>query len=157
MVTKLNLGCGSDIKPGFINIDIRLLPGVDIVSDIESIDYFTDESIDEINAYDILEHFSFTKTKSILTNWISKLKPGATIIVRVPDVIKILNKFNEGKLPHFEAMRLIFGGQTYPENFHFAGFSQEVLEGLLVGCGCSEIIQVVREEDSHNVTIVGKK
>jgi predicted SAM-dependent methyltransferase len=155
---KLNLGCGSDIKQGFINIDIRELPGVNLVTNIENLDkYYTPESVDEINAYDVLEHFSFNKTVGVLTNWISKLKVGGKIIVRVPDLTKIFSRFLENQLPFFEAQRLLFGGQDYPSNFHCAGFSQEYLEGLLLGCGCREIVQIVRERDSHNVTLVAIK
>jgi len=31
----LNVGCGSNIMPNFVNLDIRALPGVDIVWDME--------------------------------------------------------------------------------------------------------------------------
>lgn len=156
-MTKLNLGCGPDIKDDFVNLDIRPLDGVDIVCDIQSLYFVKDDSVEELLAYDVLEHFSFLKTTKILKHWISKLASKGTIVVRVPDLEKILNKLVNHKLPIFEAQRLVFGGQDYPENFHLAGFSEGMLEGLLLGCGCSEVIQVVREEDSHNVTLVARK
>lgn len=31
---RLNLGCGRDIKKGWINLDILKLPGVDVVYDL---------------------------------------------------------------------------------------------------------------------------
>ena len=34
---KLNLGCGKDIREGFTNVDIRPLPGVDIVADVRDV------------------------------------------------------------------------------------------------------------------------
>jgi hypothetical protein len=155
---KLNLGCGEDIKENFTNIDIRSLRGVDLVADITNLDgLFLDESVDEIHAYDVLEHFSFTITRRVLTNWIKKLKPGGQIIVRVPDLVKILDRFVNGSLPAFEAQRLVFGGQDYEFNYHYAGFTEGMLEGFLLGCGCSEVIQVVRNEKDHNVTLVARK
>lgn len=156
---KLNLGCGEDIKEGFVNIDIRQLPGVDLCMDITHIpdSKVANETVDEINAYDVLEHFSFIQTTDVLKNWISKLKKGGIIIVRTPDLQKILTRFLAGDLPLFEAQRLVFGGQEYEYNFHKAGFSQEMLEGLLLGCGCSEVIQVVRSDTDHNVTVVARK
>lgn len=153
---KLNLGSGNDIKEGFINIDIRELPGVDLVSDIRKLPYLP-ESIDEINAYDVLEHFSFKETVYILKYWISFLKPGGLIIIRVPDLAKILNKFLTGQLPTFEAQRLVFGGQTHNFDYHSAGFSEGMLEGMLLASGCSEVIQAIREETSHNITLVARK
>lgn len=156
---KLNLGCGQDIKSGFVNIDIRPLPGVDLVADITKLptDRFISECASEIHLYDVVEHFPFRMTKPLLIYWISLLKPGGTIIVRVPDLAKILDRFVNGELPMFEAQRLIFGGQDYSTNFHYAGFTEGMMEGLLLGCGCSEVIQVVREETSHNVTLVARK
>jgi hypothetical protein len=53
--------------------------------------------------------------------------------------------------------RLIYGGQDYEFNFHKAGFTGDMLEGYLLGCGCSRIIQVVRERDTFNVTVVARK
>lgn len=153
---KLNLGCGTDIKKGFCNVDIRKIDGVDMVADVRSLPV-PDNSIEEINAYDVLEHLPFQETVSTLTHWIDKLKPGGKIIVRVPDLEKILRKLVNNELPAFEAQRLVFGGQDYPENFHSAGFTGAMLEGLCLGCGCSEIIQLVRENDSHNVTVVARK
>jgi predicted SAM-dependent methyltransferase len=154
---KVNLGCGTLLSAGYINIDIRNVPGV-IQSDVKNLDHlFNDNTIDEITAYDVLEHFPFMQIRDILSNWIRKLKPGGKIVVRVPDLEKILNRYVTKKLPFFEAQRLIFGGQDYAYNFHYVGFTEGVLEGYLLGCGCSEVIQVVREDTSHNVTLVARK
>lgn len=62
MKTILNLGCGTDIVESteeiqYINIDICQLEGVDIVMDLNNIEYpFAPETIDMILMYDVLEH-----------------------------------------------------------------------------------------------------
>jgi len=62
MKTILNLGCGTDIMEStagieYINVDIYLLEGVDIVHDLNLFEYpFKTESIDIILMNDILEH-----------------------------------------------------------------------------------------------------
>ena len=53
---KLNLGCGKDIKQGYINIDKVLLNGVNIVCDIEEGLPFKDSVFDKILCDDVLEH-----------------------------------------------------------------------------------------------------
>lgn len=57
----LNLGCGKDIKKGWINLDSVRLDGVDVVHDLESYPYpFEDNSIDLIFCSHVVEHLSDT-------------------------------------------------------------------------------------------------
>lgn len=54
---KLNLGCGSDIRAGYINLDIVGIQGVDVVWDIQKLPLpFNDGQFEEILCNDILEH-----------------------------------------------------------------------------------------------------
>jgi predicted SAM-dependent methyltransferase len=54
---KLNLGCGSDIKPRFTNCDVIDSAGVDMVFDLNTYPYpFKDNQFDEILCSAILEH-----------------------------------------------------------------------------------------------------
>lgn len=54
---KLNIGCGFDIKEGFINMDISKEVNPNIVHDLNNIPYpFKDNTFDYILAKDVLEH-----------------------------------------------------------------------------------------------------
>jgi SAM-dependent methyltransferase len=54
---RLNLGCGRDIRPGFVNLDVAPLPGVDVVHDLDSGPLpFEDAAFEEIVCKDVLEH-----------------------------------------------------------------------------------------------------
>ena len=56
---KINIGCGSQIKDGFIGVDILQFPGVDIVHDLNIFPYpFKDNQIEEIWMDQVLEHLS---------------------------------------------------------------------------------------------------
>lgn len=58
---KLNLGCGTNILKGWVNVDISPLPGVDKCFDISlSCNYllFEDNSVDEFLLSHILEHIA---------------------------------------------------------------------------------------------------
>lgn len=53
---KINLGSGGEKKDGYLGLDVRNLPGVDIVRDILRGLPFANETIDEIYSENFLEH-----------------------------------------------------------------------------------------------------
>jgi len=54
---KINLGCGLDIKKGYINLDTIKLKGVNVVHDLNKFPYpFKENEIDEIYTSHVLEH-----------------------------------------------------------------------------------------------------
>lgn len=60
---KLNLGSGTDIRPGYVNLDIADLPGVDVVHDLADLPLpFEDGTFDEVLCKDILEHVDLVAT-----------------------------------------------------------------------------------------------
>ncbi|MBI2055910.1 MAG: methyltransferase domain-containing protein [Candidatus Sungbacteria bacterium] len=79
---KLNLGCGTDIKQGWINLDSAQIPGIDIVHDIEKLPLpFQNEEFNEILAQDILEHVEYIP---VLKDLHRILKKSGTLTIRVP-------------------------------------------------------------------------
>ncbi len=58
---KLNIGCGTDIKEGFINLDFIKEKGVDIIHDLNKVPYpFRDNTFNYIYASNILEHLTLS-------------------------------------------------------------------------------------------------
>ena len=83
MPKKLNLGCGTDIKPGWVNHDMVRLDGIDIVHDLNIAPWpWDDNSIDEVCAKDVLEHLP--NTLSVMGEIFRITKPGASIYIAVP-------------------------------------------------------------------------
>lgn len=81
---KLNLGCGLDLKDGYVNVDFREIPGTTRV-DLSKMPWpWKDNDVDEILMLDFLEHFPYRKTSSILEEAWRVLKPGMPLIVQVP-------------------------------------------------------------------------
>lgn len=57
MERKLNIGCGHDIKEGYINLDKAKIPGVDVVHDLDIYPWpFEDSTFDEVFGMDVIEH-----------------------------------------------------------------------------------------------------
>jgi len=81
-MNKLNLGCGENIKEGWVNLDSAALPGVDVTHDIEKIPFpFKDGEFDEILCRDVLEHVEYIPTLRELHRI---LKPGGVLRIQVP-------------------------------------------------------------------------
>lgn len=83
MAKKLNLGCGTDIKKGWVNLDSSGLPGVDVVHDLTKLPLpFADNTFDEILCQDILEHIP--EYEEVLKDLHRILAPGGAVHIRVP-------------------------------------------------------------------------
>lgn len=79
---KLNIGCGVDIKKGWINLDSTRIPGVDIVHDIEKLPLpFGDGECDEILCQDVLEHVEYIP---VLKDLHRILKKSGYLRIRTP-------------------------------------------------------------------------
>ncbi len=79
---KLNLGCGTNIQKGWVNLDISSLPGVDVVHDVEKLPLpFSENEFSEILCQDILEHVEYIP---ILKELHRITAPGGEVSIRVP-------------------------------------------------------------------------
>lgn len=81
-VSRLNVGCGVDVKQGWINLDSANLPGVDVVHDIQVHPLpFGDSEFDFILCQDVLEHVEYIP---VLRELHRILKKGGSLVIRVP-------------------------------------------------------------------------
>lgn len=80
---KLNLGCGRDIRPGFVNVDIEPLPEADMKHDLNRTPYpFKAGSAEYILMDNVLEHLR-DPIASIM-ECARILQPGGVLHILVP-------------------------------------------------------------------------
>jgi SAM-dependent methyltransferase len=78
---RLNVGCGHEVLPGFVNVDLRTVPGLDLRGDVLRLP-FADASAAEIRAGSLLEHFA--DPCDVLDELHRVLAPEGRLVVRVP-------------------------------------------------------------------------
>lgn len=147
---KLNLGCGFDKKPGYVNVDLSEMHHPDVVADVLNLGFLPKNHYSEIIAQDILEHIARTSTKRALLHWGSLLKPKGILRIRVPDIIGAAKMLADRKNQSIEQQETIiqnlFGTQAYTGDFHFTTFTEVVIRHYLEECGFS-IVEFKRMDD----------
>lgn len=135
---RLNLGCGHIPLDGYINVDQRELPGVDIISDVSNLP-FEENSVTEIFSAHVLEHFPQERLRRLLPYWRSLLKPQGTFRAIVPDGEAMLSGVAAGTYPFEQFREVLFGAQEYEGDFHFNLFTPDSLSNLLFEAGFKEV------------------
>lgn len=84
---KLNLGCGTDCHPGWVNVDRHAMAGVDVVWDLEVFPWpWPDSSVDEVMLIHVLEHMGATAAGflAIVKELWRVCRGGAEVTIVVP-------------------------------------------------------------------------
>ncbi|MDA1310190.1 MAG: methyltransferase domain-containing protein [Proteobacteria bacterium] len=86
MATKLNVGCGQDIRDGYVNIDGADLPGIDFVVDLDACATtrlpLPDDHFQQLELSHVLEHLR--NPLALMQELYRVAAPGARLQVKVP-------------------------------------------------------------------------
>lgn len=136
---RLNLGCGHIALPDYVNVDMRELPGVDVVAEAGDLP-FEPGSVDEIFSAHLLEHFPQEAVRRrLLPYWRGLLRPGGAFRAVTPDAAAMLSAAGEGAYPFEDFREVVFGAQDYAGDFHYNLFTPDSLGGLLRETGFGEV------------------
>ena len=113
---KLNLGCGSQLLKGFVNVDQIQFKGLDVeavgykVDNIVHLIEFKDNSVEMIYAAHCLQCMVPRSIVPIaLAHWFRVLKPGGKIIIEVPTIVPAVQKYLAGKISMETLVQGIYG------------------------------------------------
>jgi predicted SAM-dependent methyltransferase len=148
---KLNIGCGKQYKTGFINIDAfdstiadKIMPAHNLA--------FPSNSIDEIEAIQLIEHLGFITARYALAEWFRVLKPGGTLLIETPDIETSFREYLEGNhKTKKELLSWVFGVDS-PGMSHQLCFPVVLLEDLLRKTGFTTLKKSFLKQKTNNPT-----
>jgi predicted SAM-dependent methyltransferase len=146
---KLHVGCGNVILPGWVNVDIDNIPGVDIQDDVRTLKKINNNSCDIIYASHVLEHFGRNEFESILKLWNTKLKLKGILRLAVPDFEKSINWYNKTKRIE-DILGQLSGGQKSEFDYHKMVYDKFFLSMILEICGFGEIKEWDWRQTEHS-------
>jgi SAM-dependent methyltransferase len=137
---RLNLGSGNEPLEGFINVDRRIVPGVNVLADVTRLP-FPQASVHEVLASSLLEHFA--DPYSVLDQIHGVLADDGELVVRVPTpwsysgqldrthvFLADLKLWREILAGYFERVRVSPEGVRYRDNKVLVAVSYALIHGL---------------------------
>jgi predicted SAM-dependent methyltransferase len=146
---KLHIG-GTQAKEGWKILNSQPGPNVDYIGDIRDLSFFENECCEEVYGAHVLEHIGQKDMIDTLKGIRRLLKPNGKLMISVPDLDVLCKLFIHPELnasQRFHVMRMMFGGQVDPWDFHYIGLNFEILGSYLSASGFGSCARV----DSFNL------
>jgi SAM-dependent methyltransferase len=145
-IRRLNWGCGNSSQRGWINSDIKALPGVQVACDIRKGLPIESDTIDYATSVHALSELSYGELIPALKELRRVLKPEGVLRLVVPDLFKGVEAFRAGDRDYFavedeEVERL---GSKLAVQLVWYGyirsiFTPDFIEELLLKAGFSSV------------------
>lgn len=159
---KLNVGCGTDYKKGWINIDNNSdnnIKKLDLNWDLRKPLPFADDSVDYIFNEHFIEHLTIDESQAIIKDLMRVLKPGGVLRIAMPDLAETVDSYLNlpiNKDPVIKKFKLTYI-KTKAERINIAFrewghrwlYDAEELERRLKQAGCKHISQCKLGESTH--------
>lgn len=148
---KLNLGSGGIEYPGYLSVDLYDKRAA-IIMDATKLD-LPENSVTELLALHLFEHLSPYRAADVLAGWFKVLKPGGRLVMEMPDIEKLCERFAAAKTADYPRERYgilnaIYGsvnttGEGEPSDItapHLFGWWEQSLRDHLMNAGFIDIV-----------------
>ncbi len=159
---RLNLGGGHQPYIGYKTVDF--MPSADVVHDLRDPLPFPDDSIDEIFASHVIEHFPLHQIQEILMDWRRVLAPGGLFWGLVPDGVKVAEGYLQSVAEQDWNKKRIWlanfhGGWTNdkftgPGQVHYVLYDEDLLKEMLSRAHFYPVVTTPRTLGPENHAII---
>ncbi|MEM7474501.1 MAG: methyltransferase domain-containing protein [Planctomycetota bacterium] len=168
--SRLYVGCGEDVREGFVGCDLRPLPTVQVVCRAWEVGQCCND-VQEIYTRHMLEHLTFAEVQATLLSWHDALMINGEVHIVVPNLDFHIDQWRRAEWSEENlsdqwsdaswSMAGFYGWQrecdpqsnNYTSSYwdvHKCGFNSKVMRFLLKRAGFSNI-RIEIEEDCHLV------
>lgn len=137
---KINIGCGFDKRPGYLNIDSDPACSPDLLVKDNDLYSLPRGYFEEVFAKDVLEHIPRAFMMNALFDWAALLKIGGELFVQTSWIYGIIDTMRSAGT--FEVIHnwkmCLFGNQAHPGDWHHNGFTEETLRVYLAAVGLKD-------------------
>lgn len=127
---RLNIGAGQWPLAGYESVDRKT--GQEAYPLARA-----DNSVEEILASHVLEHFSWRDVPTVLKDWVRALKPGGRIRLAVPDFEDVARRYLAGQ--PIDVQGYVMGGHCDTNDHHGTIFDRESLTEAMIQAGLERI------------------
>lgn len=141
-------------RPSYIHLDIRNIPGTDLVCDAAHLP-FASGVADEIYAAHLIEHLSYDEGRVFLSEVSRVLKVGGRFELSCPDIARAIHIYETvsdlcHEVGRVDLLKSIFyGAQTDKFDFHHAGYDFRLLSSELGRAGLTKIKELQPGTEFH--------
>lgn len=134
---KINIGCGYDKRPDFLNVDTDPACQPDILISDNGYGELPRRHFSEVLAKDVLEHIPRCETANVVLEWADLLSPGGALELRTTSLLGIARLMEQHSNYADQANYAdeLFGNQAHAGEFHYTAFTESTLKAQLIAAG----------------------
>jgi predicted SAM-dependent methyltransferase len=141
---KVIIGGSTDV-PGWTSMNADPATKPDILSDISELKGIEPNSVSVFYLSHVLEHIHLPNIVPTLTKLYNGLMDQGKLYISVPDLTVLMHLLHHGELDinqKIHVLRMIYGGQVSNYDFHYFGYTYEILKTFLEHSGFINIQKV---------------